>query len=289
MGAEQLDALREELAAGLAEVDRRAADLTREIEGMVTAAVEAERQLRAGGEQTVHRLESSLGSMRKELFDLIGEGQSTALEHSEVLRRTEQELVAFKLDIEVRKLLRDNKHRTKESRRRTRDVWIRRPVPRRRRWGEGLVGAISPMHFPLWRVCILIDPLQRGGRGPCAPFGRCQSRFRQVQPPRPYTAVAESWLGQCCPSRFEGYGRLFPTDPPCPPGAHRAPLALYPPPTSTSAAVSPVSSHTDIPRPWFCFEARPSPPPNLRYGWPRSRNGWRSWPNGSAPRRPSSK
>lgn len=202
MGAEQLDALREELAAGLAEVDRRAADLTREIEGMVTAAVEAERQLRAGGEQTVHRLESSLGSMRKELFDLIGEGQSTALEHSEVLRRTEQELVAFKLDIEVRKLLRDNKHRTKESRRRTRDVWIRRPVPRRRRWGEGLVGAICPMHFPLWRVCILIGPLQRGGRGPCAPFGRCQSRFRQVQPPRPYTAVAESWLGQCCPSPF---------------------------------------------------------------------------------------
>jgi hypothetical protein len=104
VSAEQQDALREELAAGLAEVDRRATDLTDEIQGMLTAAVEAERQLRAAGERTVHRLESSLGSTRKELFDLIGEGQSTALEHSEVLRRVEQELVAFKLDVEVRQL-----------------------------------------------------------------------------------------------------------------------------------------------------------------------------------------
>jgi hypothetical protein len=101
VGSDQLEALREELAAGLAEVDRRAADLTHDLEAMLTAAVEAERQLRAGGERTVSRLEGSLGSTRKELFDLIGEGQSTALEHSEVLRRIEQELVAFKMDVEV--------------------------------------------------------------------------------------------------------------------------------------------------------------------------------------------
>jgi len=97
VNAKQLEALREELAHGLQETERRSMDLANEIEAVVKGAMEAERQLRTGSEGTLHRLENALHTTRKEVLNLIGEGQGTALEHSEVLRRVEQELAGFKV------------------------------------------------------------------------------------------------------------------------------------------------------------------------------------------------
>jgi len=94
-------ALREELAHGLHEAERRWVDLAKEIEATVSGAIEAERQLRAGGEEKTTRLEASVAATRKELLGLIGDGQAELVEQGGVLRQVEQELLAFKAETEV--------------------------------------------------------------------------------------------------------------------------------------------------------------------------------------------
>ncbi|EOD25325.1 hypothetical protein EMIHUDRAFT_457590 [Emiliania huxleyi CCMP1516] len=84
-------ALREELAHGLHEAERRWVDLAKEIEATVSGAIEAERQLRAGGEEKTTRLEASVAATRKELLGLIGDGQAELVEQGGVLRQVEQE------------------------------------------------------------------------------------------------------------------------------------------------------------------------------------------------------
>uniref|UniRef100_A0A7S4BRV8 Uncharacterized protein n=1 Tax=Chrysotila carterae TaxID=13221 RepID=A0A7S4BRV8_CHRCT len=102
LAQKQLEAVREETNFALQESERKSLDVFKQIEVMVNSAVEGERQMRVAGEETVKRLDKALTTTRDEIYELVREVQGTALDHGEILRRLEQELLAFKLDAETR-------------------------------------------------------------------------------------------------------------------------------------------------------------------------------------------
>ena len=98
----QLDAVREELAYGLQDVERKALDLASKIQVAVTSAMDGEREQRGLSDKQLARVEAALVDTRRETFGLIDDVQSTSLDLSEVCRRLEKDLAAFKLDTETK-------------------------------------------------------------------------------------------------------------------------------------------------------------------------------------------
>ncbi len=98
----QLDGVREELARSLELAERKALELAKDHDATLEASLAAERECRKASEASVARVESAVVRTRGEVFDAISELQGTCLDHSELLRRLEQDLVAFKVDVESR-------------------------------------------------------------------------------------------------------------------------------------------------------------------------------------------
>ena len=102
LAQKQLEAVREELSAGLADAERKCLDIAQEMEVSLKKRLDTEVGGREARDATVLRLQATLDASREETMRLLSEFQGTALDHSEVLRRLEAELGAFRLDAESR-------------------------------------------------------------------------------------------------------------------------------------------------------------------------------------------
>ncbi len=71
----QLDAVREELAYGLQDVERKALDLASKIQVAVTSAMDGEREQRGLSDKQLARVEAALVDTRRETFGLIDDVQ----------------------------------------------------------------------------------------------------------------------------------------------------------------------------------------------------------------------
>ncbi|KAL1524155.1 hypothetical protein AB1Y20_019064 [Prymnesium parvum] len=98
----QLEAVREEMNAGMHDAERRWLDVAKKIEQSVSSQLESEQKLRTQAESQVRRLQESSSQAQQETYRMVSEFQTTALEHSEVLRRLEQELSSFKITTETK-------------------------------------------------------------------------------------------------------------------------------------------------------------------------------------------
>ena len=102
LAQKQLEAVREEMSANTQEAERRWLDVAKQVEQSVSAQLESERQMRAQTETQLHRLQDSATTAQQETLKIVSEFQSTSLDHSELLRRLEQDIAAFKLETETR-------------------------------------------------------------------------------------------------------------------------------------------------------------------------------------------
>ena len=101
LAQKQLEAVREELSAGW-RTERKCLDIAQEMEVSLKKRLDTEVGGREARDATVLRLQATLDASREETMRLLSEFQGTALDHSEVLRRLEAELGAFRLDAESR-------------------------------------------------------------------------------------------------------------------------------------------------------------------------------------------
>lgn len=85
-----MEAVREEMAAGMQEAERRCLDIAKQVDAAVGVRLETEKQLREGMEKTVGRLQDGMSESHKETVRVVSEFQSTSIDHAEVLRRLEQ-------------------------------------------------------------------------------------------------------------------------------------------------------------------------------------------------------
>ena len=102
MAQKHMEAVREEMSSGMQEAERRCLDISRQVDTAVGVRLDTERQMREATERTVQRLQESIAEQHKESLRVVGDFQATALDHSEVLRRLEQELLSFKLETETK-------------------------------------------------------------------------------------------------------------------------------------------------------------------------------------------
>lgn len=98
----QLEAVREEMNASVHDAERRWLEVAKKIEHSVSSQLESERKLRSQAESQLQRLQDSAGQSQQETFRLVSEFQSTALDHGELLRRLDQDLANFKLEVETK-------------------------------------------------------------------------------------------------------------------------------------------------------------------------------------------
>lgn len=102
LAQKQLEAVREELNAGLHEAERKWLEVAKQIQASVSGQLESERALRAQNDKQLTRLQESAASSHQETLRMVSEFQNSALQHSEMMRRLEQELSMFKADMEAR-------------------------------------------------------------------------------------------------------------------------------------------------------------------------------------------
>ena len=84
------------------EAERRCLDISKQVDAAVGVRLDTERQLREQTNATITRLQDTVSESHKETVRVVSDCQSTSIEHAEVLRRLEQELLAFKLDTETK-------------------------------------------------------------------------------------------------------------------------------------------------------------------------------------------
>ena len=97
-----MEAVREEMTAGMQEAERRCLDVAKQVDAAVGVRLDTERQIREQTNSTIARLQDTMSESHKETVRVVSDFQSTSIDHAEVLRRLEQELLAFKLDTETK-------------------------------------------------------------------------------------------------------------------------------------------------------------------------------------------
>ena len=90
------------MTSGMQEAERRCLDISKQVDAAVGVRLDTERQLREQTNATITRLQDTVSESHKETVRVVSDCQSTSIEHAEVLRRLEQELLAFKLDTETK-------------------------------------------------------------------------------------------------------------------------------------------------------------------------------------------
>ena len=87
-----MEAVREEMTAGMQEAERRCLDVAKQVDAAVGVRLDTERQIREQTNSTIARLQDTMSESHKETVRVVSDFQSTSIDHAEVLRRLEQEL-----------------------------------------------------------------------------------------------------------------------------------------------------------------------------------------------------
>ena len=102
MAEKQLEAVREEMQASMLATEKKWVDIARAVEASVGGQIEAESKLRTHCEQSIHALRDAANTAHSETLRVVGEFQQTAIDHSEVLRRLDRDLTAFRTTTETK-------------------------------------------------------------------------------------------------------------------------------------------------------------------------------------------
>ena len=102
LAEKQMQAVREEMMASQGATEKKWVEIARSVETSVEGRIEAEARLRALTEEKVTQLRDTASQAHQETVRMVSDMQQTAIDHSEVLRRLDADLSAFRVATETR-------------------------------------------------------------------------------------------------------------------------------------------------------------------------------------------
>jgi hypothetical protein len=98
----QLEAVREEMQSTMVATEKKWLDIAKGVETSTSAAIAAESKLREHSDKQLGLLRDASATAHQETLRAVSEFQQTAIDHSEVLRRLDADLNAFRQSMETR-------------------------------------------------------------------------------------------------------------------------------------------------------------------------------------------
>ena len=102
LAEKHIQAVRDEVFSNASATEKKWVDIAKQVETNVEGRIEAESQLRSIAEEKLEKLRVASATAHQDTVKMVGDMQQTAIDHSEVLRRLDADLTAFRSSAETK-------------------------------------------------------------------------------------------------------------------------------------------------------------------------------------------